>query len=341
MLPYQLIRPLLFSLSPECAHSVAMKSLTLANKLGLAKLAGCSDSARLRKPKQLLGMEFANPVGLAAGFDKNGDYIDALGQLGFGFIEIGTITPRPQPGNPQPRLFRLPKAEALINRMGFNNLGVDHLVQRVRAKKYAGVLGINLGKNFDTPLEKAHEDYVASMRRVYTYASFLTVNISSPNTSGLRDLQQAKELTQLLDILMAERNYLARDHGKTVPLLVKVAPDMGEEQIADMCEVFKAKQIDGVIATNTTLSRTAVAGLPHAEEKGGLSGKPLTKMSTEVIRLFRKHLGPDMPIIGVGGIFSGADAVEKLDAGADLVQLYTGFIYKGPALVEEIIQTIG
>jgi dihydroorotate dehydrogenase len=292
-----------------------------------------------------MGIDFPNPVGLAAGLDKNGDYIEGLAARGFGFIEIGTITPRPQPGNPQPRLFRLPQASAIINRMGFNNKGVDYLIDRVKAaqpflQKNNIVLGINIGKNKDTPAENAVDDYLICMRKAYRYASYITVNLSSPNTPGLRDLQFGEPLKQLLARLKQEQQLLAVQYGRYVPLAVKIAPDMAIDDIREVAAALIDNQLDGVIATNTTIARDAVKDLPHGNEAGGLSGAPLTKKSTEVIRSLAQELNGKLPIIGVGGIMSGADATEKFAAGAKLVQVYTGFIYRGPALVGEAVSAV-
>jgi dihydroorotate dehydrogenase len=291
-----------------------------------------------------MGIAFPNPVGIAAGLDKNGDYIDALAALGFGFVEIGTITPRPQPGNPQPRLFRLPAANAIINRMGFNNHGVDHLVERVRAsklfKQQSGVLGINIGKNKDTPAENAVDDYLICMRKVYALAHYITVNLSSPNTPGLRDLQFGEPLRQLLGRLKEEQQKLAAQVGRVVPLAVKIAPDMVGDDVGNVAAALREFEIDGVIATNTTIARDAVAHLPHGSEAGGLSGAPLTQKSTAVIRELARELDGSLPIIGVGGVMTGADAAAKIAAGAALVQIYTGFIYRGPALIGDAVRAI-
>jgi dihydroorotate dehydrogenase len=275
-------------------------------------------------------------VGLAAGLDKNGEHIDALAELGFGFIEVGTVTPRPQPGNPKPRLFRLPQHEAIINRMGFNNDGVDKLVENVKRARFKGVLGINIGKNFDTPIERAVDDYLIGLAKVYPHASYVTVNISSPNTKNLRDLQQSDELEKLLAALKAEQRRLSTEHGRHVPLALKIAPDLVDEQIDAIAEKLVRLEFDAVIATNTTISRDKVAGHPLAGETGGLSGTPVRDASTAVIRRLAGTLQGKVPIIGVGGIFSATDAREKLAAGASLVQIYTGLIYRGPELVREI-----
>jgi dihydroorotate dehydrogenase len=284
-----------------------------------------------------MGIPFPNPVGLAAGMDKNGEAINGLAALGFGFIEIGTVTPRPQPGNTRPRLFRLPEAGAIVNRMGFNNNGVDALVENVRRSNYRGVLGINIGKNFDTPVGRAAEDYVLCLRKVYPHASYVAVNISSPNTANLRELQGPEALGDLICRLKSDQEKLAQEHGRYVPLAVKVAPDLDPEQILAMAEVFRQQRIDGVIATNTTISREGVSKLPHGQETGGLSGRPLRERSTAVLHAFSDALEGRIPLIGVGGIAGGDDVQEKLKAGASLVQLYTGLIYEGPRLVGECV----
>ena len=289
------------------------------------------------KPISVMGIDFPNRVGLAAGLDKNGEYIDALANLGFGFIEIGTVTPRPQDGNPQPRLFRLPKAEAIINRMGFNNKGIDYLIEQVKQSSFDGVLGINIGKNFDTAVENAVDDYLICLNKAYPYASYITINISSPNTPGLRTLQYGDELRDLLIALKQEQAVLADRHNKYVPIAIKIAPDLEGHEIKSMADVFLEQKIDCLIATNTTLSREAVKGQEHAEEAGGLSGKPVTQKSTEVIKQFHKHLGDKIPIIGVGGISSTQDAKDKLEAGASLVQIYTGFVYHGADLITQCV----
>lgn len=337
---YSLLRQLLFRLPTETSHHIALDALQVASGL---KLSGLLSGGVPALPVTAMGLRFPNPVGLAAGLDKNGDYIDGLAALGFGFIEIGTVTPRPQPGNPQPRLFRLPEAGAIINRMGFNNLGVDHLVQRVPRSRFyrqGGIIGINIGKNKDTPAELAVEDYLYCLRKVYGLASYVTVNLSSPNTPGLRDLQFGEPLRRLLDRLKTEQQLLASQSGRYVPLLVKIAPDLAAEDIRDVAAALLEFELDGVIATNTTISRAAVAGLPHGEEAGGLSGAPLTAASTEVVRALAGHLGGRLPIIGVGGIMNGGDAAAKVEAGATLVQCYTGFIYRGPALVGAAVRAL-
>lgn len=333
---YALLRPLLFALDAETAHRITLAALKGLRTLGLPP-------ARYPPPghaRRLMGLDFPNPVGLAAGLDKNGEYIDALAALGFGFLEVGTVTPRPQPGNPRPRLFRIVEARAVINRMGFNNDGVDRLAANVRRASFRGVLGINIGKNSDTPLERAAEDYVECLRKVYPLASYVTVNISSPNTRGLRDLQNAALLEGLLAAITRERERLADAHGRRVPLAVKIAPDLEVGDLGAIAERLIRYRIDAVIATNTTLARDGVAGLPHADEAGGLSGAPLRERATAVLRQLTSELGGALPIIGAGGIMSGADAREKIAAGASLVQLYTGLIYRGPALIRECIEAL-
>jgi len=333
---YSLLRPLLFNLEPETAHHATLDALKTAHGLGMLCARRTSDN-----PHSVMGLVFPNPLGLAAGLDKNGAYIDALAALGFGFIEIGTVTPRPQPGNPRPRMFRLPEAKAIINRMGFNNLGVDALIENVKRAKFRGILGINIGKNFDTPIEKAASDYLIGLRKIYTYASYVTINISSPNTKNLRQLQGGDELDSLLEQLKTEQEILANLHGKYVPLAVKIAPDLDQEQIRQIASLLIRHRIDGVIATNTTLSRDGVENLPYGNEAGGLSGLPVREKSTAVIRQLAVALEGALPIIGVGGILSGADAVEKIQAGAALVQIYSGMIYRGPDLVSEVIKSLG
>jgi dihydroorotate dehydrogenase len=332
---YRLIRPALFRLDPEIAHH-----LTLAGLQGLSRLGKLNPLRRPAqgKPRTVMGLGFPNPVGLAAGMDKNGDCIEGMAALGFGFIEIGTVTPRPQPGNIQPRLFRLPEAEAIINRMGFNNKGVDYLVERVRQAKFEGVLGINIGKNRDTPVENALDDYLACLRKVYPLAGYVTVNISSPNTPGLRSLQTGENLEQLLAGLVAERAILAERHGRRVPLAVKIAPDLEPGDVEEIAAALLRHGIDAVIATNTTAAREGVEALPHGKEAGGLSGRPVLEKSTEVVRQLSAALRGRLPIIACGGIFGADDARGKLNAGASLVQIYTGLIYQGPGLVRELVQ---
>jgi dihydroorotate dehydrogenase len=332
---YRLLRPLLFRLEAEAAHDATLRLLDLGAALHLP-LAPPPPPSTVR----VMGLEFPNPVGLAAGLDKNGAHIDALARLGFGFLEVGTVTPRPQPGNPHPRLFRIPEARAVINRMGFNNLGVDRLVHNVRTARYRGILGINIGKNFDTPIERAVSDYLACLRKVYALASYVTINISSPNTTNLRRLQEADELDRLLAELKAEQARLADRHGRYVPIALKIAPDLAPEQLQAIAERLLAHAVDAVIATNTTLSREGVEGLSNSRESGGLSGTPLTGRALGIVRLLARQLQGRIPIIGVGGIMSGADAAERMAAGASLVQLYTGLVYAGPALIYDCVQAL-
>lgn len=334
---YRIARPLLFSLSPETAHDLSLDLLGSAGRLGMTKLFARQTIAA---PVNVMGIDFPNPVGLAAGLDKNGDAIRGLSDLGFGFIEIGTITPRPQPGNPKPRIFRLPQAEGVINRMGFNNRGVDYLLERVRNAKFDGVLGINIGKNLDTPVEQATDDYLYCLDRVYTSASYITVNISSPNTPGLRSLQYGDSLKELLSALQLRQEDLTEMHGRRVPIAVKIAPDMTDEEVNQVAEIIVECGMDGVIATNTTLSREGVEGLPHAEEAGGLSGAPVREQSTHIVRVLADSLQGRLPIIAVGGITEGQHAAEKIEAGASLVQVYSGFLYKGPALIRDSVEAI-
>jgi len=328
---YPFARAALFTLDPETAHDVALHSL---KKLEMAHLAGLLGS-RVIAPREVFGLKFDNAVGLAAGLDKNGEYIDAMAALGFGFIEVGTVTPRAQPGNPKPRMFRLPEHEALINRLGFNNGGLDAFLVNVQRAKYQGVLGLNIGKNFDTPIKDAVDDYVTCLRGVYPHASYVTVNISSPNTKGLRDLQAAEQLEKLLSTLQAERSKLAKKHKKQVPMLLKIAPDLDAAAIKDIAALLLQCKFDGVIATNTTIGRDAIHGHQHANEAGGLSGKPVFSPSTEILRQMNKALKSNLPIIGVGGVMSADDATQKINAGATLVQIYTGFIYHGPQLIRD------
>lgn len=332
---FDLSRRMLFSLPAETAHDLTLHTLALSERL---RLLSCAMPAVPAKPVQAFGLDFPNPVGLAAGLDKNGTCIDAFAALGFGFIEIGTVTPRPQAGNPLPRLFRLPERNAIINRMGFNNQGVDALVANVRRARYRGVLGINIGKNKDTATENALDDYLICLRKVYDHASYITVNISSPNTPGLRTLQHGDALRGLLDGISTARQQLQLASGRRVPLLVKIAPDSSEDELAAIAAALIEFGIDGVIATNTTMARDGVVGLAHAEEAGGLSGAPLTARSTAVIATLAAELAGRVPIVGVGGILSPADALAKRAAGASLVQVYTGFIYRGPSLVRDIVR---
>jgi dihydroorotate dehydrogenase len=334
---YSLLRPALFQFDPETAHHLTLSGLNAAYSLGLSGLAAKRPS---NDPRTVMGLTFPNPVGLAAGLDKNGDCINGLAALGFGSIEIGTTTPLPQAGNPKPRLFRLPEASAIINRMGFNNEGVDALIKNVQLYEYKGILGINIGKNAVTPIENAADDYLICLRKVYAHASYITVNISSPNTKNLRQLQDEAALNDLLAQLKTEQQKLADLHGKYVPIALKIAPDMEGEQISQIARLLMQHRIDGVIATNTTLSRVGIENLPHGNETGGLSGAPVRDKSTHVIRQLAIELQGALPIIGVGGILCGDDAAEKIKAGASLVQIYSGLIYRGPALINECAQAI-
>ena len=334
---YPLFRPLLFAVDPEAAHQIVFRALDSAAALGVAQLS----TPRLEPaPVRVMGIEFPNRVGLAAGLDKNAEHLRGLATLGFGFLEAGTVTPRPQPGNPKPRMFRLERSEALINRMGFNNDGVDRFVENVARSRFEGVLGINIGRNFDTSNARAAYDYIDCLRKVYPYARYVTVNVSSPNTQGLRDLQAEDAFGALLTRLKSEDAALAQRHGRRVPLVVKIAPDLDRRAIEAIARSLVHHRIDGVIATNTTTARDAVVGQRHADEPGGLSGRPLREKSTAVVRLLAKALDGALPIIGVGGIFSGAEAREKIDAGATLIQLYTGLVYRGPELVAECVKAL-
>ncbi len=334
LLPYALARPFLFGLDPEAAHDLTLESLARLQNTPAQCL---WQQTRVADPALVAGLNFPNRVGLAAGLDKNGRCIDGLGAMGFGFIEVGTVTPLAQPGNAKPRMFRLPEKQALINRLGFNNGGLDAFianVQRSRSfRRTGGIVGLNIGKNAATPIERAVDDYLTALAGVYPHADYVTVNISSPNTQNLRALQGDAALGALLQALTARKGELAQQHGKAVPMFVKIAPDLDEAQVGVVAATLAQHHIDGVIATNTTIDRGAVQGLQHAEEAGGLSGRPLLEASNRVIRLLRAALGPAYPIIGVGGVMSGADARAKREAGADLVQIYTGLIYRGPALV--------
>ncbi|MEN9772562.1 MAG: hypothetical protein RJA58_1205 [Pseudomonadota bacterium] len=335
---YPLLRPMLFAMDAETAHELTLKSLETLKSTGLLPpsrpLAG--------REVNLAGLRFPNPIGLAAGLDKNAAHLDALGSFGFGFMEVGTVTPRPQPGNPKPRMFRIPERQAVINRLGFNNLGLSTFIDHVQKSEWAGqrrgVLGLNIGKNADTPIAQADQDYLTCLDGVYPFADYITINISSPNTKNLRDLQNEAALEQLLSKLKSRQHALAQRHGRQVPLFLKIAPDLNDEQIRAITDVLKRHGFDGLIATNTTLSREAVAGLKAADEAGGLSGAPLLDASNQVIRKCREALGPQFPIIGVGGVLSGEDAQSKLAAGANLVQIYSGLIYRGPALVAEAVR---
>lgn len=337
MLPYSLIRPLLFRFDPEKAHHLTFSSLHAARSLGILKHllpVAVSD------PVKVMGIEFPNRVGLSAGLDKDAAHIDELGQMGFGFLEVGTVTPKPQAGNPAPRLFRLPEAQALVNRLGFNNKGVENLINNIKRSSYSGVLGINIGKNATTPVENAADDYLSALESVYAYANYITVNISSPNTKNLRDLQGGDSLDQLLSALKQRQLELADEHGLYKPMALKIAPDLDDEQIDAIAQRLQHFGFDGVIATNTTIDKSSVAQLKHGDEQGGLSGAPVREKSTHVIARLYAQLGESIPIIGVGGISSGAHAVAKIRAGAKLVQIYTGLIYQGPELISECAATI-
>jgi len=335
---YGWLRKGLFLLPPELAHDVALNSLAKGRLIGLPRLLGGCHAAR---PVHCLGLDFPNPVGLAAGLDKNGDYIDALGDLGFGFIEVGTVTPRAQPGNPRPRLFRLPGQHALINRLGFNNKGVDHLVGRLKRRRFRGIVGANIGKQKDTPLERAADDYRFCLDRVYPHCDYVTINISSPNTANLRALQDTGPLSELLTELTTAGQDLAKRHGVTRPLLLKIAPDWNDAPLAASLKVIGRSGIAGLIATNTTIERPGLSGQRHAGQNGGLSGAPLKPLADRTLSTARRVLGADFPIIGLGGILRGQDAADKQRLGADLVQIYTGFIYHGPTLIRESINHWG
>lgn len=334
---YRLLRNIMFKMDAEKAHHFGLNGLAMLEMTGLS-------SVLYPKPKsksvRVMGLSFPNPVGLAAGLDKNGDYIEALAALGFGFIEIGTVTPRPQPGNDKPRLFRIPEAEAIINRMGFNNLGVDHLIEQVKVAQSNAIIGINIGKNFDTPVENAVDDYLIGLNKVYPHADYVTINISSPNTPGLRTLQFGESLNTLLETLKQEQAKLQQQYNRYVPMAVKVAPDLEPDEVVELAQSFAKYEIDAIIATNTTMSRDGVEGLPNGNEAGGLSGRPVFEKSTKIVRQFRQALPEHLPIIAAGGIMSAEDAIQKLEAGASLVQIYSGFIYQGPKLVRDIVNLI-
>ena len=340
LIPYGLARPFLFGLDPEAAHELTLHALERASG---TPLQWAWSNGLVDDPVSLAGLRFPNRVGLAAGLDKNARCIDALGAMGFGFVEVGTVTPKAQSGNPKPRMFRLPKAHALINRLGFNNEGLDAFVANVSRSSFRSngrILGLNIGKNAVTPIENATDDYLIGLDGVYPHADYVTVNISSPNTKNLRALQSDAALDGLLDAIAERRDQLNTRHGRRVPVFVKIAPDLDDEQVQVIAATLRRHGMDGVVATNTTLGREAVKGLPHADEAGGLSGAPVLEGSNRVIRQLRAALGPGFPIIGVGGILSGADAVSKIEAGADVVQIYTGLIYKGPALVAEAARAL-
>jgi len=334
---YPLIRFFLFRMDAEKTHDLTLKWLARIEKSSFKFLI---HQPMISDPVEVFGIQFPNKIGLAAGLDKNGSCIDAFAALGFGHIEVGTVTPRPQPGNPKPRLFRLPQAQGLINRFGFNNLGVDNLVENVKAAKFDGVLGINIGKNFDTPVEKATQDYLICLEKIYSYATYITVNISSPNTANLRELQFGEALAELISSIKQSQKELEIKYKKYVPILIKIAPDLSSEDVSQLVETFKKYQVDGVIATNTTNSRKGVEGLEHCDETGGLSGQPVFQSSTQVLKQMAEQVNGEFPIIGVGGICSAKDAKEKHDAGASLVQIYSGFIYQGPSLVTAIAKVL-
>ena len=334
---YSLARPFLFCLDAERAHDLALTAIEAAYRVGLNPLL----AEKLKPlPTKVFGIEFPNPVGLAAGLDKNGAHVDALAALGFGFVEIGTTTPRPQPGNPKPRMWRLPQHQAVINRLGFNNAGVDALLRNVEKARFSGVLGINIGKNKDTPNERAVEDYLFCLDRVYARSSYVTINISSPNTQGLRDLQEEETLKRFVGTLREAQERLAAKHGARKPMLLKIAPDLTEAELDAIADVLLAAKIDGLICTNTTIDRSVISGAPYAEEAGGLSGKPLFDKATSVLRGMAQRLGGKVPLIGVGGILSGDDAAAKITAGASLVQFYSGMIYRGPGMIGECVDSI-
>lgn len=333
---YQLFRKAIFLLSAESAHEITIDGLSALSNL---KLTGMLPSPKEQKPVKVFGIDFPNAVGLAAGLDKNGEAIDALGAFGFGFVEVGTVTPKPQPGNPLPRLFRIPEKEAIINRMGFNNKGVDYLVERIKKSNYPGVIGVNIGKNKVTPEEEAVNDYLYCLERVYEVAGYVVVNLSSPNTPGLRNLQFGDNLKNLISALKEKQKDLDEqfDHK---PVLIKIAPDLSDDEIAELAATFNELNVEGVIATNTTVSREEVAGYPNAEETGGLSGAPVREKSNAVLKRFRELLNDDIPLIGVGGVMTAHDAEEKLKLGADLVQIYSGFIYEGPELIKKTVERL-
>lgn len=330
---YPVMKPWLFRLDAEKAHTLTVKLMVMAHRLGMLQ----SVVSTAQTPRTVMGLSFPNVLGLGAGMDKSASAVDAWGALGFGFVEVGTLTPRPQPGNPKPRLFRLPEHQALINRMGFNNPGIQSAVEKLARRKTKAVVGVNIGKNFDTPNDKAVDDYLLCLKAAYAVADYIAVNISSPNTKGLRDLQAEDAVRQLISTLKEEQASLKQSHGKTVPLLVKIAPDLSDLQIEALARVFNEQAIDGVIATNTTIDREAVAGHALAQEGGGLSGAPVRERSNMVLQAFRTLLRPEIPLIGIGGIVTGEDAVEKLKLGASLVQVYSGLVYRGPALVREVL----
>lgn len=330
-----LIRPCLFTMDPEKAHLLTMKMMSIASRSPL--LTSLVSQKVESRPCRVMGLDFPNPVGLAAGLDKDGEAIDAFAALGFGFIEVGTVTPKPQPGNDKPRLFRVLPAEGLINRMGFNNLGVDHLVENIKKSRYKGILGVNIGKNKVTPIEESVNDYLYCLEKVYNYASYVAVNISSPNTPNLRTLQLGDALVELVQALKKKQHELAVANNRYVPIAIKIAPDLSDEEIENICRIFLENDVDGIIATNTTLDREMIANMPHVTEAGGLSGKPEFRKSTDILAKINKIINGRIPIIGVGGVDSPMAAAEKIKNGASLIQIYSGFIYKGPELIKNIV----
>ncbi|WP_444998032.1 quinone-dependent dihydroorotate dehydrogenase [Aliikangiella sp. IMCC44359] len=334
---YPIIRFILFRMDAEKTHDLTLKWL---KKIEASSFRWLIHQPMVNDPVEVFGIQFPNKIGLAAGLDKNGACIDAFAALGFGHIEVGTVTPRPQPGNPKPRLFRLPEAKGIINRFGFNNQGVDQLISNIKSSSYTGILGINIGKNFDTPVENAVDDYLVCMQKIYPYASYITVNISSPNTANLRQLQFGEALEELLVAIKSKQHELTQSFGRKIPVLIKIAPDLNEQEIDVLAETFIKNKVDGIIATNTTFSREGVEKLKYADEQGGLSGKPVFAKSTEVLKRLSEKVNGAFPIIGVGGIDSLSTANEKLDAGASLVQVYSGFIYQGPNLIKKIAEGV-
>ena len=334
---YQLVRPLLFKFNPEFIHEMTLFGLRNLNNLGLLAPFKANPPAL---PTKLMGLDLPNPVGLAAGLDKNGEAINAFGALGFGYIEVGTVTPKPQPGNPKPRLFRLPARQAIVNRMGFNNHGVDALIENIKKAKFSGVLGVNIGKNATTPIENAVDDYLICLEKLYPYADYIAVNISSPNTQNLRSLQNKEELDALLSQLKEKQLSLEAAQGKYVPLAIKIAPDLSEEQVVETAEILLRNQVDGVIATNTTIDKKSIEPHPLSNEAGGLSGAPLTAQSNIILQILSKELQNKLPIIGVGGIVEGKHAKEKIQLGAQAVQIYSGLIFQGPALIKDCVDSI-
>jgi dihydroorotate dehydrogenase len=334
---YNIIKFFLFLFSPEFAHHLAMKSLKIANNLGFLNLISKKPQC---KPRVVMGLKFTNPIGLAAGLDKNAEYIDCLSKLGFGFIEVGTVTPRPQPGNPKPRSFRLTKEEGIINRFGFNNDGIDKVIENIKESKFKGILGINIGKNYDTPIDKAVDDYLVCFRKSYLFASYITLNVSSPNTKNLRKLQEGESLDELLKQIKSEQKILYKKYKKYVPFLLKISPDNTNVQLSFICKLLIRYEIDGVIATNTTISRREVNKSKMRNELGGLSGRPLRLSSLKTLKFLKINLNGKIPIIGVGGVMSGEDGKEKVDNGADLIQIYSGLIFKGYRLIHELCRAI-